>query len=139
MRSFNRWPQIFFNFFAFFNSKKKKFEKFLKKNFFTRFYYILLGFTTAHTRFYQMPSSSPAQVRSLCCSLSGFCTGGYSKWSWSGVFSFLLQVSLFLQFKRINPALRRLVPWTPPQPAQRFKEYPQKISADHNHTQHAWS
>ena len=51
-------------------------------------------------------SSSPAQVRSLCCSLSGFCTGRYSKWSWSGVFSFLLQVSLFVQFKRIIPALR---------------------------------
>ena len=38
-------------------------------------------------------SSSAAQVRSLCCSLSGFCTGTYSRWSWSGVFSFLLQIS----------------------------------------------
>ena len=47
-------------------------------------------------------------MRSLCCSLSGFCIGRYSKWSWSGVFSFLLQVSLLLQFKRIIPALRRL-------------------------------
>ena len=51
---------------------------------------------------------SPAQVQSLCCSLSGFCTGRYSKWSWSGVSSFLLQVSLFPQFKRIIPALRHL-------------------------------
>ena len=38
---------------------------------------------------------------------SGFCIGRYSKWSWNGVFSFLLQVSLFLHFKRIIPALRR--------------------------------
>ena len=52
--------------------------------------------------------SSPAQVRSLYCSLSGFCIGRYSKWSWSGVFSFLLQVSLLLQSKRIIPALRHL-------------------------------
>ena len=52
-------------------------------------------------------SSSPAQLQSLCCSLSGCCTGKYSTWSWSGVFSLLLQVSLFLQFKRIVPALRR--------------------------------
>ena len=40
--------------------------------------------------------------------LSGFCIGMYSKWSWNGVCSFLLQVSLFLHFKRIIPALRRL-------------------------------
>ena len=39
--------------------------------------------------------------------LSGFCIGRYSKWSWNGVSSFLLQVSLFLYFKRIIPALRR--------------------------------
>ena len=45
---------------------------------------------------------------SLCWSLNGFCTSRYSKWSWSGVFSFLLQVSLFVQFKRIIVALRRL-------------------------------
>ena len=60
-------------------------------------------FLSEHSAF---GSSCPAQVRSLCCSLSGFCTGRYSKWSWSGVFP-LLQVSLFLQFKRIIPALRR--------------------------------
>ena len=34
-------------------------------------------------------------------------SGRYSKWSWNGVFSILLQVSLFLQFKRIIRALRR--------------------------------
>ena len=37
--------------------------------------------------------------------LSSFCTGKYSKWSWNGGFSFLLQVSLFLQFKRFVPVL----------------------------------
>ena len=36
------------------------------------------------------------------------CLGRNSKWSWNGVFSFLLQVSLFLQFKRIISALWRL-------------------------------
>ena len=40
--------------------------------------------------------------------LSGFCIGKYSKWSWNGGFSFLLQVSLFLQFERIIPALQCL-------------------------------
>ena len=38
--------------------------------------------------------------------LSGFCIGRYSKWSWNGAFSFL-QVSLFLQLKRIILAVRR--------------------------------
>ena len=38
--------------------------------------------------------------------LNGFCTGNYSKWSWNGGFSFLLQVSLFQWFERIIPALR---------------------------------
>ena len=41
--------------------------------------------------------------------LSGFCEGRYSKWSWNGLFPFLLQVSLFLQLKRIIPALWRPV------------------------------
>ena len=39
---------------------------------------------------------------------SGSCVCRYPKWSWNGVFSFLLQVSLFMHFKRIIPAMRRL-------------------------------
>ena len=45
--------------------------------------------------------------RSMCTpSHSVVSIGKYSKWSWNGVFSFLLQVAMFLRLKRIIPALR---------------------------------
>ena len=94
--------------------KRPCFERQIRK---TRHYTNVVGWSVKILHSELFPGSSAV----LCCSLIGFCTGRYSKWSWSGVSSFLLQVSLFLRLKRIILALRHLrragvallaIPWS---------------------------
>ena len=53
----------------------------------------------------QPPPPPPPRVPFLYWVIS---LGKYSKWSWNGGLSFLLQISSFMQFKRIVPGLRSL-------------------------------
>ena len=49
--------------FRFVSTEDMYFLKYFWKKNFTRFYYILLCFTTAHTRFYQMPAATASPVK----------------------------------------------------------------------------
>ena len=53
----------------------------------------------------QCPPPPPPPAKSNPHPLSELCADKYSEWSWNGGFPFLFQVSLFLQFKRIIPAV----------------------------------